>query len=127
MLTTSFFTSCIERLRDQFGANKISNHKANLIYRRVKYWNDNDFSDLVDHMIGNFSHAPKLDDFFNRNVTQDKYECSVCNGAGLLTRNYSNRVGSYAFRCSCRNGDRYSKSFPTWQETRKMIDQDLHR
>lgn len=121
MISVDFFKREMNKLEQQFGGNKFSTIKQDLIFNQVRNWSEIDLVTKVNNFIGNFDRPPKLEDFFISNSSSENYDCVSCSGAGLLTKDYIKGVGSFAYRCVCKNGEKFKKNFKTLDEIRREL------
>jgi hypothetical protein len=140
MITPEMFTREIVKLQEQFGNNKFSQRKSELIYQVVRKLKLEDLTGIIDGFIGNAKFAPNLEDFQNaarkyrsNDPNRPKVQCSTCRSSGVvIVRKKTGEIGEYAFQCACENGNEY-KAFPMWKDyyqkefTRQQIPIELTR
>lgn len=120
MVTREFFLNEMTKVFEQFGANKFSQRKCDLIYLAIRHLNENEFANVVDQIIGNSRYTPNVDDFRDRARTYqksgiDKTDCTLCSGNGCFSLNYKITGQTFAFSCACKAG-RYYPAFQKWNE-----------
>lgn len=123
MISKQFFASEMTKVFDQFGANKFSSRKMDLIFNSVRWLKQEDLCRVIDSIIGELSRAPNVSDFqerarqFSSKREVKQCDCSICGGSGIVSvRKKSGEVGNYAFACNCEAGHQYPK-FPKWHDS----------
>jgi len=125
MVEREFFVREVSKLFEQFGQNKFSQRKTDLIYLAVRSLNNEDFARIIDDIIGNCKFAPTVDDFKTRAMTYRKFEtkqsdCTFCGGNGIISR-YEKKTGyNYAFSCECKAGLFYP-AFGKWRNQQQHL------
>ena len=123
MITTEFFTNEVSKLIDQFGSNKFSVRKTQLIYMAIKKLEPSELAKIIDDVVGNMKFAPtvseirdKAREYLQGKIGDDMQPCYTCNAMGIVNvRRKTGEVGEYAFSCTCPNGDKF-QYLPKWQD-----------
>lgn len=123
MIEKKFFMGEMTKIFEQFGSNKFSARKIDLIFLAIRNLDDQELSHVVDCLIGDSKFAPSLTDFKDKarqflsdRGTRAAVDCSTCGGGGVVSvRKKTGEVGCYAFQCHCENGLQYPK-FQPWKD-----------
>jgi hypothetical protein len=141
------FNTEMLRLSAQFSKASYSKERVELIAREVQsmsaYW----WKRTVDRLLGECRQAPLLPEIrvlvaeersrewerrkkqaeLNPQVSNRTF-CSRCDSTGVVRAKLKSEptAGPFAFLCSCDNGERDSRRFPTWSSA-EQDDYELVR
>lgn len=123
---------------EKYFEKEYTNEQRQIMYEELQNISLEKYQKALDSCLRNCKFLPKLADilkFFNEinNVNYEKKReytpCKICRGSGVVkyTKIFQENGYKYDFacRCTCKNGEYYSKQIPTFEELGVIPDEKL--
>ena len=114
---------------EQYFEKEYSNEQRQIMYEELKKMSIEKYRNVIANCIRSCRFMPKLADILKASTDIDNvnYEkkreytpCEICEGKGVVRYYKILQENGYEYdfacRCTCKNGEYYSKSIPTFEE-----------